>query len=129
MLYKLSAAYTALGRVEESIEPLKQVARLRPEDADAHFYLGHTHMMLGQFDQAVRELEEALRLKPDHAEARERLAVTRTRSKLAGKLEELKRKVEREPADAEDVLSLAMAYFTGGRFNEAARQLRNRMNQ
>jgi tetratricopeptide (TPR) repeat protein len=60
----------ARDRPREAVESLRQVIRLRPDHAPAHFNLGRQLRDLGDRPGAAEEFRAALRCSPDYAEAR-----------------------------------------------------------
>jgi TolA-binding protein len=53
--------------------------RLRPNSADANFYMGVAKMNLGEWDEAKTHLELAVQKKPKHPDPKSRLGVTYAR--------------------------------------------------
>jgi TM2 domain-containing membrane protein YozV len=49
---------------------LREMIRVNPNDAEAHFNLGSLLMNLQRYDEAEKELREAIRIDPSFAEAR-----------------------------------------------------------
>ena len=45
----------------------RETIRLKPEDAEAHVFLGAVHIEKGNYQDAEKEFNEAVRLKPDYA--------------------------------------------------------------
>jgi Flp pilus assembly protein TadD len=55
-----------MGRKQESIDAMKQVLALTPDDAEALNYLGYTYADLGiNLEEAESLIQQALALKPD----------------------------------------------------------------
>lgn len=54
------------GRYAESIAPLEALARARPSDVNAAFYLGVARLLAGQPAEAVTALEHARAMAPPH---------------------------------------------------------------
>ena len=61
-LYNLGLIYGKLGRYRDSIAPLKEAIRKRPDYAQAHCILGIAYQQLGKSQKATAEYKEALRL-------------------------------------------------------------------
>ncbi len=51
----------------ESIQPLQQSIRLKPEQPENHYYLGMSQLMLGQKTEAMHEYEALKKLNSDAA--------------------------------------------------------------
>jgi tetratricopeptide (TPR) repeat protein len=58
ILFQRAAAYTSLGRWDESLRALKSYVALYPGDIYAHAYLAHDYSVLGQMDAARAEAAE-----------------------------------------------------------------------
>jgi tetratricopeptide (TPR) repeat protein/tRNA A-37 threonylcarbamoyl transferase component Bud32 len=59
--------YGNIGEYQKSLEALKKLASMTPEDPNVYESMGHTLMQMGQIDQAVDSFKEALAIKPDFA--------------------------------------------------------------
>ena len=57
-----------MGRLDESLLPLKKSVLLSQQDAEAHTNLGVTLRALGRLDEAEASYKKAIALKPDYAE-------------------------------------------------------------
>jgi len=55
--YQFCLSLIAADRLEEAIEPLRQVCKLRPQFGSAWFNLGVIHAKLGQKDEALKAFE------------------------------------------------------------------------
>src|SRR6478672_10437197 len=76
--YQTAAAdYARQGRKQEAVEALRQVARLKPDDAMTHYQLGIELIGLGLFLEATESLSKAIQLAPTMAEAHRELCVAR----------------------------------------------------
>jgi tetratricopeptide (TPR) repeat protein len=60
----LGTTYFNMGRVADSLEPLKTTVRLDPNNAIAHLNLGITLAALRRPDEALAEMNEAKRINP-----------------------------------------------------------------
>ncbi|HSE18062.1 MAG TPA: tetratricopeptide repeat protein [Pyrinomonadaceae bacterium] len=76
-LYKEGQKYGLAGLYQQAIEILQRSVKLDPENADAHFALGHAYFDLKQYRSAIESLKAAVRLNPNDAEARDRLGLAR----------------------------------------------------
>ncbi len=64
--YRLGIIYDKWGKKDESIEKMRTVIKLDPEDANALNYLGYTLAEMGiNLDEAEHLIKEALKHKPD----------------------------------------------------------------
>ena len=61
-LLVLGDSYTRRGRFEEGLNVDKQLSRLRPADAPAHYNLACSYSLTGQFESAAEALNRALDL-------------------------------------------------------------------
>jgi len=77
-LYKEGVKYGLAGLFSQAVEIFQQSIKLDPENADAHFALGHAYYDLKQWASAVDSLERAVELNPGDQEARDRLSLART---------------------------------------------------
>ena len=76
-LYKEGQKYGLAGLYQQAIEILQRSVKLDPENADAHFALGHAYFDLKQYRNAIESLKAAVRLDPNDPEARDRLGLAR----------------------------------------------------
>jgi len=76
-LYKEGVKYGLAGLYPQAIEILQRSIKLDPENADAHFALGHAYYDLKQYRNAIESLKVAVELDPKDAEARDRLGLAR----------------------------------------------------
>jgi Flp pilus assembly protein TadD len=92
-LSELGHLYTRLGRHAEGLAVDRQVVRLMPEDATAHYNLACSLALTGAADEAFAELELAVELgydDPDHLAADEDFASLRSDARFAALLERLR---------------------------------------
>jgi protein involved in polysaccharide export with SLBB domain len=76
-LYKEGVKYGLAGLYPQAVEILQRSIKLDPENADAHFALGHAYYDLKQYRNAIESLKVAVALDPKDAEARDRLGLAR----------------------------------------------------
>jgi polysaccharide export outer membrane protein len=76
-LYKEGIKYGLAGLFPQAVEILQRAVKLDPENADAHFALGHAYYDLKQYRNAIESLKVAVELDPKDAEARDRLGLAR----------------------------------------------------
>jgi len=119
-----------LGRQErwkEASLHLREVARLRPDVADAHYALAQALAPGGQLDEAIRESREAIRLEPGRPEFHGGFAsVLYRKGDLAGAIVQLREAVRLNPTDrgaAKWHYNLAAMLNEIGRAADAIREL------
>ena len=76
-LYKEGVKYGLAGLFGQAVEILQRSVKLDPENADAHYALGHAYFDLKQYRNAIESLKAAVRLDPNDAQARDRLGLAR----------------------------------------------------
>lgn len=76
-LYKEGVKYGLAGLFPQAVEILQRSVKLDPENADAHYALGHAYFDLKQYRNAIESLKTAVRLNPNDAQARDRLGLAR----------------------------------------------------
>ncbi|HEX6719722.1 MAG TPA: tetratricopeptide repeat protein [Pyrinomonadaceae bacterium] len=76
-LYKEGVKYGLAGLFPQAIEILQRSIKLDPQNADAHFALGHAYYDVKQYRNAIESLKMAVELNPKDAEARDRLGLAR----------------------------------------------------
>ena len=77
-LYKEGVKYGLAGLFPQAIQILEQSIKLDPENADAHFALGHAYYDLKRYRNAIESFKKAVELNPKDAEARDRLGLARS---------------------------------------------------
>lgn len=76
-LYKQGVKYGEARQFSQAVEVLKRSTNLNPENADAHYALGHAYYDLKQWRNAIESLKATLALNPNDDEARDRLSLAR----------------------------------------------------
>ncbi len=76
-LYKEGVKYGLAGLFPQAVQVLERSVKLDPQNADAHFALGHAYFDLKQYRNAIESLKTAVALNPKDAEARDRLGLAR----------------------------------------------------
>jgi len=71
--WQLCRGTTAGGRLTDAIAEYRQVIRLKPDDAVAHYTLGNVCAQTADLVQAVAIYQEALKLRPEYPEAHNNL--------------------------------------------------------
>ena len=77
-LYKEGVKYGLAGLYSQAAQMFEQAVKLDPQNADAHFALGHAYFDLQQWKNAIRGFERAYALNPKDDHARDMLALART---------------------------------------------------
>jgi tetratricopeptide (TPR) repeat protein len=67
--YRLSQAYSKLGRIEEAVAELTAILQIDSDHAIPFVVRGYHLMMLGQHDQAAEDFQSALDLEPKEVQA------------------------------------------------------------
>jgi tetratricopeptide (TPR) repeat protein len=109
-----------------AIGSLSQTLRLKPDDADAHFFLAEILSNQNRAVEAVQHYREALRIRPDFPEALDKLALMLATSReadiknAAHAIQPAERACELTFYGTPSYIStLAVAYAEAGRFDEA----------
>ena len=121
----LGASLKQLGRLPESVPPMRRAVELSPQDAEAHNNLGVTLSALGRLEEAELVLRESTILNPHSAEAHSNLA------NLLWKLDELeesesscRRAIACEPSYAPAHNNLGNTLKSLGRIDESETSFR-----
>src|SRR5215212_6621598 len=72
-LYKEGVKYGLAGLLPQAVKILQRATKLDPQNADAHFALGHAYFDMKQWRNAIESLKAAVELNPKDQEARDRL--------------------------------------------------------
>jgi polysaccharide biosynthesis/export protein len=76
-LYKEGVKYGLAGLFPQAVVILERAVKLDPDNADAHFALGHAYFDMKQYRNAVESLKLAVALNPKDTDARDRLGLAR----------------------------------------------------
>lgn len=76
-LYKEGVKYGLAGLFPQAVAVLERSVQIDPENADAHYALGHAYFDLKQYRNAIESLKAAVQLNPKDSEARDRLGLAR----------------------------------------------------
>ena len=77
-LYKEGVKYGVAHLFAQAAEMFERAVRLDPQNADAHFALGHAYFDMKQWKKAVGSFERAVELDPKDQQAVDYLALSRT---------------------------------------------------
>lgn len=120
VFYKLALTYYRNGRAAMAIEPLRQAVAIDGRFAEAHYLLGLCLRDRRQGEEALGALTRAVEVNPTFTAAREELAdlyFATGRSQPA--IEQLEALAALEPARAERLVSVGLAYARLGRTDTA----------
>jgi serine/threonine-protein kinase len=128
----LGAALKARGRSQEAEAILEAAAaanreavRLRPDDANAHYFLGITLREQGKLDEATAEYRTAIRIQPDLATTHFGLgAALDRRGKLDEAIAEYRTAIRLQPDDATAYNNLGVVFGQQGKLDEAIAEYR-----
>lgn len=92
--------------------------------ADAHYYLGFTHIKLSRQMAAISAFEEAIRVRPHFPEAHNMLGVLYLKQpgKVPAAIESFRKALQYSPQYKEAQLNLGIAFNSSGQHQEAADQ-------
>ncbi len=77
-----------LGKLDQSLELLKEVIEINPNHAEAHFGMGSIYFRQNMFDDAVKEFTKVTKIKPEYVEAYQRLWLAYKKLGMNDKAEE-----------------------------------------
>lgn len=115
----------AEGAAVDAAETFAAILQEEPENAEAYGGLVRAHIALGNFDQAEQFLAAAparIAASAPVEAARAQLALARQAAK-AGPLDDLKSRLETNPADPQLRFDYATALYAAGKLEEAVEQL------
>jgi tetratricopeptide (TPR) repeat protein len=119
-LYRLANLYTDRKAYTQAIAALRQVAMLKPNDANVRNDLGYALKKNGEFKDAAAEYYAAIRLNPKLAVAQNNLAnLLYANRQYAAALEHYRAAVQLQPANAETHMNLATCLDVIGRHDDA----------
>jgi len=110
----------ALGRVEESIAPLREAVRLSPEEAFLHNNLGAALLRAGDVAGALHHIQRSFQLQPNYAEAHSNFGHLLTlHGEPAAALFHLRKATRLDPNLADAHANLANALFALDQVDDA----------
>lgn len=124
--FRLAVLYEKQNNRSESIQHIKKVLELNPNNADAQNFLGYSYAEAGvNLDEAEKLIREALRAKPDSGHILDSLGwVLYKKGQYDKALTELERAHRIMPQDSTVAEHLGDAYFQIKRYRDALRTYR-----
>ncbi len=121
--FRLAVLYEKQNNRDDSIEQIKKVLELDPNNPDAQNFLGYTYAEKGiNLDEAERLIREALRAKPNSGQIIDSLGwVLYKKGQYAKAVVELERAHRIMPQDGTVAEHLGDAYFQQKRYRDALR--------
>ena len=121
--FRLAVLYEKQNNRPESIQQIKKVLELNPNNADALNFLGYSYAEAGEnLDEAEKLVREALRAKPDSGHIRDSLGwIYYKKGRYDKAVAELERAHRIMPQDATVAEHLGDAYFQNKRYRDALR--------
>ena len=122
---ELAVRLATAGRVDQSIEHLKQAIRLDPNRATAHYNLATALVRRGEIGAAIARYRQVLALDPNHAGAHNNLGgLLQSIGRHAEAAQQYRRAVRIDPNHAGAQYNLANILLAESRFGEAEATLR-----
>ena len=118
--YLLGRGLYSAGRLEESVAPLQEAARLDPERLKTHLLLGAALAQLNRNQEALVEWKAALKIDPDSKAALDGQAKSQM---AAGDYQSVIRSLGAAARDESMTVDLALAYRKTGMLDESAQTL------
>jgi len=105
---------------EQSVRAFEQVAKLRPDYADAHTNIAIANFSWQRYDDSRTSLEKALKLSPHNARALYYLAlVERNQGNLEAAIVDLREVITQFPRSRDAHRELGFSYYQQRKYNEA----------
>ena len=118
--FNLGYFYAESGLYNKAIEAYKQVIRIKPDDAAAHYNLGVQYAKLRRYAEEIEAYKQAIRIKPDFADAYYGLGLAYGMlDRYAEEIEAYKQAIRIRPDFAEAYNTLGVAYLYLRRYAEA----------
>lgn len=126
LLYALGTVYERKGEVQKSLEKMRAVLDVNPDNANAMNFIGYTLADRGMdYDEAEKLLTRALELKPDTAAYLDSLGwMFYRRGETSKAIDTLERAAEVSPGEPTIEEHLGDAYAKGARPSDAAARYR-----
>jgi tetratricopeptide (TPR) repeat protein len=105
---------------EQSVRAFEQVAKLRPDYADAYTNIAIANFSWQRYDDSRKALDKALKLSPHNARALYYLAlVERNQGNLDGAIADLREVISQFPRSRDAHRELGFSYYQQRKYNEA----------
>ncbi len=78
--FNIGVDYQNRDKAGQAAEMFERAIRIKPNDADAHYYRGYNLFSLERYEDAASEFRQALELRPDMSRARAQLEVAQRAS-------------------------------------------------
>jgi tetratricopeptide (TPR) repeat protein len=115
IFYKLALASREDGRLNRAISALRQAVALNPTFHEAHYVLGLCYKDREQLDDARGAFDRAVAVSPAFIPAREELAdLYRLQDRSRDEIDQLDALYALDPAKAERLIAVALAYLRAG---------------
>jgi tetratricopeptide (TPR) repeat protein len=111
------------GQADAAVAEFRDLIKLNPNSADAHYNLANALASKGDLDSAIASYRESLRLRPESVQAHNNLAnALRSQRKFDEALSEYREAIRLSPPQAYLHFNLANALADAGKFKEAIEQ-------
>lgn len=121
---KVALVLAALGREEEALGVVEELAKLRPPNAQAFCYLGALYEKIGLTNKAIASFERAAAMDPPEAEPFLQLAALTMERDDGVAIEYLQTGLRLLPENRDLRVALGYAYFRAERYREAVEEFR-----
>jgi tetratricopeptide (TPR) repeat protein len=99
-------------KYQKAIGPLKQVAALKPNSANAHLYLGNAYVFAGEYEAGIEPYKESIRLDPRNVRGHLQLGIAYNYlRRYEEAVAEYKAGLKVSPNDEDTHYALALAYL------------------
>ncbi|MFM8570029.1 MAG: tetratricopeptide repeat protein, partial [Pirellula sp.] len=122
--YRLSQAYSKLGRIEDAIAELSAILEVDSEHAVPFVVRGYHYMMVGQHEEAAKDFQKALELEPKELQAmRGRALVLEIQGDRKQALKTLDEALKLDPTNEECLLDRSRMAMSGYDLKAAEKDL------
>lgn len=112
--YRLSQAYSKLGRIDEAVSELSAILEVDSQHAVPFVVRGYHYLMLGQYEQAGKDFQDALNVEPKEVQAmRGRALVSEMLGDRKEALKILAQALEIDPSNEECLLDRSRISMSG----------------
>ncbi len=111
---------TSEGQVDEAIAHFQKALEIKPNCAEACYYLGLSFRKQGRLDEAIAQYQKAVQISPDLLEAHNNLGnALMQKGRVDEAIAHYQKALEIEPDLAEAHMNLGNIFFQQGRMDEA----------